>query len=247
MILYFSGTGNSRYIAKNLGEILNDEVISINQYLKSKKNGNFYSEVPYVFVTPTYMSRMPINVEEFIKLSSFKGNKNAYYIFSAGECIGNAYKYCKKLCNENHLIYKGTTSIKMPANYVLMYDVLPKEQAKSEAQKADSEIQKIANHIKNSQQINLNSQMAGHKSFSVIAPLFNSLMVNAKGFQADSKCIGCGTCEEICPLDNIKIHNNHPTWGTECIHCMACISICPQQAINYGKKTIKRNRYYLDD
>ena len=89
--------------------------------------------------------------------------------------------------------------------------------------------------------------MAGHKSFSVIAPLFNSLMVNAKGFQADSKCIGCGTCEEICPLDNIKIHNNHPTWGTECIHCMACISICPQQAINYGKKTIKRNRYYLDD
>lgn len=206
MILYFSGTGNSRYIAKKLGKFLNDEVVSINSYLKSQKNGEFYSEAPYVFVTPTYMSRMPMKVEEFIRRSSFKGSENAYYIFSAGECIGNAYKYCKKLCSEKHLFYKGTTSVKMAANYVLMYDVLPKEQAKTEAQKADSEIKKIAGHIKNRQQINLNPQMTGHKSFSVIAPLFNSLMVNAKGFNADSKCIGCGRCGEICPLDNIKIH-----------------------------------------
>ena len=82
MILYFSGTGNSRYIAKKLGEILNDEVMSINQYLKSKKTGDFHSEVPYIFVTPTYMSRMPMKVEEFIKLSSFKGNKNACQLCS---------------------------------------------------------------------------------------------------------------------------------------------------------------------
>ena len=74
------------------------------------------------------------------------------------------------------MFYKDTTAVKMPANYVLMYDVLPKEQAKTEAQKADSEIKKIAGYIKTIQQINLNPQMTGHKSFSVIAPLFNSLM-----------------------------------------------------------------------
>ena len=42
MILYFSGTGNSRYIANTLGALLDDEVVSINQYLKTKGYGNFH-------------------------------------------------------------------------------------------------------------------------------------------------------------------------------------------------------------
>lgn len=245
MILYFSGTGNSRYIANALGALLDDEVVSINQYLKTKGCGNFHSGTPYVFVTPTYMSRMPMKVEKFMKSSSFKGNKNAYYIFSAGESIGNAYKYCQKLCTQKNLLYRGTTSVAMPANYVVMYDVLPKEKAKEEAGKADNAIQRIAEQIKNVQQINLNPQMSGHKSFSMIAPIFDSLIVSAKGFHADSTCTGCRTCENLCPLNNIKISNKTPVWGTECMHCMACISACPHQSINYGKKTKGRNRYYL--
>lgn len=247
MILYFSGTGNSRYIANELGTILDDEVVSINQYLKTKSNGNFYSGTPYIFVTPTYMSRMPMKVEEFIRSSSFKGNKNAYYIFSAGQFIGNAYKYCQKLCTQKKLLYRGTSSIAMPANYVLMYDVLPKEKAKEEVGKVDPAIQRLAEQIKNMEKINLDPQMSGHKSFSMIAPLFNSWMVSAKGFHADSTCTGCGRCESICPLDNIKISNKNPVWGTECMHCMACISVCPHHSINYGKKTKDRNRYYLEN
>ncbi len=66
MILYFSGTGNSRYIANTLGALLDDEVVSINQYLKTKGYGNFHSGTPYVFVTPTYMSRMPMKFVKFI-------------------------------------------------------------------------------------------------------------------------------------------------------------------------------------
>ena len=246
MILYFSGTGNSRYIANTLGTILNDEVVSINQYLKTKSSGNFHSGTPYIFVTPTYMSRMPMKVEEFVKASSFEGNKNAYYIFSAGEFVGNAYKYCQKLCAQKKLLYRGTTSIAMPANYVLMYDVLPKEKAKEAARKADADIPRIAEQIKNVQQIHPNPQMSGHKSFSMIAPLFDSLMVSAKGFHADSTCTGCGTCEKLCPLNNIRISDKSPVWGTECMHCMACISACPHQSINYGKKTKGRNRSYLN-
>lgn len=246
MILYFSGTGNSRYVANSVGSILNDEVVSINEYLKKKKYGNFHSNSPYVFVTPTYMSRMPMEVEKFIENSVFNGNKNAYYIFTAGQCIGNAYKYCQKLCEKNKLLYSGTTSIAMPANYVIMYDVLPKQKAKEEVQKVDTDIQKIAEHIKNMKQLNLNPKMSGHKSFSAIAPAFNSLMVSAKGFHANSSCIECGKCEKVCPMDNIKISEKTPKWGDKCMHCMACISICPNASINYGKKTQNRNRYYIE-
>ena len=37
MFLYFSGTGNSAWIAKKLGALIGEEAISINGYLKQKK------------------------------------------------------------------------------------------------------------------------------------------------------------------------------------------------------------------
>lgn len=107
MILYFSGTGNSRFVANELGKQLNDEVVSLNEYLKERRKGIFESQTPYVFVVPSYMSRMPMKVEKFLLNATFKGNKNAYFVFTAGEAIGNAGKYCKRICEKRALNYKG--------------------------------------------------------------------------------------------------------------------------------------------
>ena len=38
MILYFSGTGNSRYIAELLAEKTKDNILSLNQLIKHNKN-----------------------------------------------------------------------------------------------------------------------------------------------------------------------------------------------------------------
>lgn len=246
MILYFTGTGNSRFAANQLAELLGDEVQSINQYMKEEKTGNFTSSKPYVFVTPTYMSRMPVDVEQFIRSASCSGNKNAYFVFTAGAAIGNAGKYCRKLCEEKNLLYRGTTSVKMPANYVVMYDVLPKSKAKEAAQKAIPEIQKAADVIQSGKMLTEKPDMARHKAFSAIAPVFNSVMVSAKAFQVNDSCTSCGTCKKLCPKNNIQITEGKPVWEKDCMHCMACISACPAAAIDYGKKTAERNRYYLD-
>ena len=37
MILYFSATGNSEYVAKKLAHLCNDEAVSINTYLKKNE------------------------------------------------------------------------------------------------------------------------------------------------------------------------------------------------------------------
>ena len=71
---------------------------------------------------------------------------------------------------------------------------------------------------------------------------------NAKGVYIinKKKCVGCGKCAQLCPLNNVHLENSRPQWGDHCTHCMACISICPVQAIEYGKGTEGKNRYYLD-
>ena len=73
--------------------------------------------------------------------------------------------------------------------------------------------------------------------------IFYSLFVKADAFKVDDKCIGCGKCEQICPLNNIKIQNAKPVWGKNCTHCMACICGCPKEAIEYGKKSVGQRRY----
>ena len=74
-----------------------------------------------------------------------------------------------------------------------------------------------------------------------------SVMISAKNFRVTEKCNGCGKCEQRCPLNNVKLTNGKPVWGKKCTHCMACIAGCPAEAIEYGKKTVGKPRYYLGD
>ena len=59
MILFFTGTGNSRYAARQLARLLGDEAVSLDERMRKKKLGNFFSRRPYVLVCPVYAWRMP--------------------------------------------------------------------------------------------------------------------------------------------------------------------------------------------
>ena len=66
-------------------------------------------------------------------------------------------------------------------------------------------------------------------------------------FNATDKCNGCGMCEKICPVGNIKQANKKVTWGDHCTHCLACFHWCPQTAIEIGKKSANIARYHHPD
>ena len=58
------------------------------------------------------------------------------------------------------------------------------------------------------------------------------------------RCNGCGTCVEVCPVENISLETGTPEWLNNCVQCMACIQWCPEEAIQYGDKTSDRLRYH---
>ena len=83
---------------------------------------------------------------------------------------------------------------------------------------------------------------------SIIMPQgMYSLIISDRSFITTAQCTGCGQCRDRCPLNNIKLVNSRPIWGKNCTHCMACIAGCPSEAIEYGKKTQGKPRYYLGD
>ena len=49
-----------------------------------------------------------------------------------------------------------------------------------------------------------------------------------------NKCIKCGKCSEVCPMDiDVRryIENGQKVLSTECIGCRNCINVCPAKAI----------------
>lgn len=245
MILYFSGTGNSRYVAQVIGTVTGDKIVSINELLKSGNKELLQSDEPFVFVCPTYAWRIPKIIKHFIKETRFTGSNKTYFILTCGDETGNAIHYAKKLCNEKRLAFWGLASVIMPENYIAMFDVPNKAQADEIIEKAVPQILNIAERIKNGQPLPEEKVTLGDRFMSsIVNPVFYLTCVSAKGFYSTDACTGCGNCAKLCPLKNIEIVGGKPLWGQSCTHCMACICACPNEAIEYKNKSKGKPRYY---
>lgn len=246
MIIYFSGTGNSRYVANVINSSIDDEMVSMNDLLKTGIRKPLVSEKPFVFVTPTYGWRIPRIASNFIHETDFSGNDKVYFVMTCGDGTGNAAGYARKLCAAKNLIFMGLASVIMPENYIAMFKVPDKAQAEAIIAKAEPGIHSIADYIKNGQQLPSESvTLADRFLSSVVNPIFYRFIVSAKGFYAIDKCVACGKCVRLCPLSNIRLLEGKPQWGKECTHCMACICGCPEEAIEYKNESQGKPRYYL--
>ncbi|MEJ2567738.1 MAG: 4Fe-4S binding protein [candidate division WOR-3 bacterium] len=46
------------------------------------------------------------------------------------------------------------------------------------------------------------------------------------------KCVGCGDCVDVCPVEALSIKNEKAVVNDECIDCGACVNTCPEGAIS---------------
>ena len=248
MILYFSGTGNSRYVARKIAKELNDELISLNQLIKEEKADELISkDKPFIFVCPTYAWRLPIVVTDFIRKIKFSGNNKVYFIMTCGGDTAKAVNYIQKLCKYKEWQLKGMAEIKMPENYIALFPIPDKETSKQIIKEADKQISKIISDINDENEFKTitPSGLCGTIKSGITNVAFYKLFVHAKGFHYTNKCISCGKCVALCPLNNINLKNQKPVWGNNCTHCMACICGCHTQAIEYKNNTQNKERYYL--
>lgn len=248
MIFYFSGTGNSEYAANYIGKVLSEKVISIaEEALKVEKE--YYLEQNEVigFIYPIYAWGAPKLVIDFIKSIKLK-NYNKNYIFSVATCganIGNTMETMKDVLKHKNLILNSGFSLIMPNNYMLMGDVDSKEVENKKLKAAELRLRDISNILVKRKNNVIDVEKGTMPWFlsGVINPLFTKFSMNAKKFYADSKCIGCKTCERTCPTKNIFVNGKTVKWGQNCISCLACINRCPVRAIQYGKSTKSKGRY----
>lgn len=247
MILYFSGTGNSKYCAQILSNITDDKAVDIAKQVQNGENNiELSADENLGIVFPIYCWDAPSMVKEYLHRVNIKSFGNyTYIIMTCGEDSGYAHKGIIKTLNRFDLNIAGLASIKMPDNFIPMYDLKPMEDSITQLEQSTKSIEEIGNIIASKMSFN----KIRKKSFSLaktylLAPLFNVFAVNPKKFYTTDKCNLCSICIKNCPTKNISIEDEKTVWKDDCTKCLACIHRCPRQAIQYGKKTINRGRYY---
>lgn len=244
MILYFSGTGNSEYVAKRLGKAIDDEVLDLFQRLRNRDCSELHSETPWVIVTPTYAWRIPRILEIWLKKTNLSGNSRIYFVMTCGSNIGNAGKYLKELCREKKMDYLGCMEIVMPENYIAMFTTPSESEAMKIIRNAEKKVDEAISWIKKKRPFpTVKITLPDRLISGPVNELFYPMFVHARKFYVTEECISCGKCKKVCPMGNIRLQDGRPVWGNRCTHCMACICRCPAESIEYGKHSRGLPRY----
>lgn len=252
MIFYFSGTGNSFWVAKELGKIFNERLLSIADELNYKKGDYTYSleeGEKVFFVFPVHSWGPAVLVWRFLKKINFLNYKNQpiYAICVCGDNCGYTTRIIDKLLRKKSLKLTKGYSIQMPNNYILMkgFGVDPKEVEERKLNNAPQLVNEIARNIRenSSEEIYEQGKSSFLKSY-IVYPLFRKFAIGRNSFYAKDNCISCGLCVDICPTKTITLIDDKPKWNKTCVQCTACIHRCPVQAIEYGKVSVGQGRYH---
>ena len=255
MIFYFSGTGNSLWVAKELRHSFNGDFISIADELNAKDNSFQYTieaDEKIFFVFPVHSWGPVVVVLRFIEKLIIKNyhSQNIYVIATCGDNCGNTSHILEKSLKKRGLQLTKSYSIAMPNNYILMkgFGLDSKELEQQKLQAASIHLHDIVEDIKaeGKNELYEKGKFACLKS-GFIYPMFKTFAIKHNSFYATDACISCGLCVKICPTKTISMTENKPNWSNKCIQCCGCIHRCPERAIEWGKITLEQERYVHPD
>ena len=257
IIFYFSGTGNSELISKELKKRFElegntVELVSIEDIEKIKKI-NFENKI-IGFGYPVYKFTFPDNFLKIFPLLIEKSKNNKYFQFCtyARFTANTFYDFSKKIRNGKYTLI-AEKSFKSPSNGISARKPDNDYEYKTVMFFEDDIVKKINDFV---HQILKNIE--GHKIIRQEKPnIFASLRVKTvkdieitkyPKLQIDrDACKMCGLCAKKCPDENlvnqgdyIEIKDNK-----RCLHCLRCMHHCSSNAINFGKLTQGDNRYTL--
>ncbi len=243
-IYYYTGTGNSLWVARTLGRELGDAaVVSIPRSMceKSRVDARVIG-----FVFPVHIWGVPPRILDFIRRIT---EPRPEYIFAiavdAGQ-VANTLVQLKRILKVNGLALASGFEIVMPSNYIPWGGPGPEEKQNRRFASAEEKISRIAMRIKQREKAPVEKGPLWQRVlFTLIYQLSVPYIPKMDGkFWVDAKCNSCAVCAQICPAQNIRLIGDRPVWQHKCEQCFACIQWCPREAIQYGKKTPRYERYH---
>ena len=238
IIYCFSGSGHCLSMAKTIARVMGGADIVSMRTRPAVLDATGAKRVGFVF--PCYGGGLPGRVEEYvreIKLApdayKFAVEQYAGYLgcglHKIDEIVG--LDYWDSVSNHSTCIWL------MP--HVLTVPPTSKQEAQNRIDRKGMQVGAAALAGKRSEK-----KPPVNELFAKMSEGFSQMHVkNIEKFTVSDACIGCGTCERLCPRGNITLVDGKPQFGKDCIGCLGCVQYCPKEAINVGQITVRRERF----
>lgn len=242
MILYFSATGNSRYVAERLAQSLNDRAVSIESGQRSftLSDGELFG-----IVTPVYWWQLPSIMREYLESITVSNAKYTFIVITYGTTTGCCTEDAARILKKKGIPLTSSFSVRMPDNFTPIFDLSDPVKVQTELLSAQAQTDELIFRIKAREEGYFANPKTPYAVRLIMEPLSRHERKTSH-FIVEDSCIGCGLCEKNCPACAIEMHEGKPLWTkTRCALCLRCLHSCPKFAIQYSQGLSKKHGQYL--
>ena len=255
-IYYFSGTGNSLHVAKELQTRLHEaRLVPILSLVEKESVTTSGETVGFVF--PHYASSLPKVVHAFARKLDLGSASYLFAIATRGGTKTIALAEIDEILKENGRRLNAAFAITMPSGSAPLVKGYADQITEERIRRLESEMLVRLDSI---QSVILNRETSREEDrgdvqppawLAPFVPLLDALspylvrlgkMVESSfDFYYDEKCTGCGVCEHVCLAKKVQMVNKKPVWqqAVKCHGCLACLNFCPEESIQV------KSRWYL--
>jgi len=251
-IIYFSSSGNTKYVAQLIKNGL--KIAKFEPYLiplnSLKKNHLNFDEIEVLGIgAPIYAMTFTLNMFEWIVKLPIVKNKVKFFLFDTNAGLpGPSIKQIKKILEQKNYEFIGAIEVIVPTRDSVFESKYFKY-VKWSRKKIDRIFQfgiRLGKLIKNGKGILdwSNPTLFG----SVIRAYFQKL---EKAFYKYTSyligytrnvCADCKACEKGCPTNAILFNNKPVINHKKCILCFRCLRNCPENALYF--KLLPKIKYF---
>ncbi len=266
LILFFSGTGNTQFVAEYLRDRVLEscaherlEVVLSALEWSTPDITEHYDLVCIGF--PVYEGRAPRIVREHIDRFPEVSNKGAFVFNTKGLAQGRANRSIARMLEKKGFRPLGSASLVMPASDGI--SMFMKKDSKKFQEflqrdfkslpKADALAARISGavqHLVSGRSVTTLARDAAFTPIGFLLTGFFRLLYSAFGesaarkLRATERCSACGLCARFCPTQNISIADGEVAFDDACVFCLRCVNNCPEEAVQMGKLSVGKARWH---
>ncbi len=238
IIYCYSGAGHCLDMAKRIAAVLGDTDIVMMRAFPAKTDATEARRVGFIF--SCMAGGLPGDVEEYVKAIQIAPDAYRFAVEQYAGYLGCGLHKLDKLVG---LDYWDAVSNHSTAIWLMPHTLtLAPHTAKASAERIERKAMEIGGALRTMKKSAKKPPRAA--VFALMSrELGKTHEKRVRKFAANDRCIGCGTCVQLCPRNNIRLVDGKPSFGESCIGCLSCVQLCPKAAIDIGSVTRKRERF----
>lgn len=237
-IIYFSGTGNTKFVACNMKKELEDRNI-YTDLINIEKDTVLPCNYKYIIIGgPIYVDLYPDMLVSYIRKNLY-GYTGKCMLFSTQSSSVLSSAFQDVLDRASFLNIKYCQYIQMPNNfYNFMFKKTPKDEEKRRIKEAINFSSKALEEFLSDREKIYHTNFLKVYFARAVYKIFYPHMAKrlTKNIEIDlNKCIHCRICEIKCPRKSINL-SNKVSFNDKCLLCQRCMNSCPRNAFLYKNK-----------